>query len=1189
MAINPAGAVASTLDVFGSLVTEMSADSLPEGVSPDNQDVIYSPGQVGGRTALDTVFDTPFPGTPTCVSGKSFVTPTGDIKNLYWNSDGSLYVEDLTNAPGVKTLLLSSTPNCYFKSITAFGNEFIAISDGLHGQEIPLQYDGVNVDRVTQYGPGAPPSVTNIIIPPTVMQAAAPPSPTTYAVTTVQSSDPSTVGGVTIYTSRTFTMSAALPASYAGQAVTLTGSSFSAFDDSYVVDVVLTTGGGGVITSFKSLGWADRPPHTGSGGLVALSTSGSGSTIVRASNTVTITTTTPHGLQVGFLAQISGVSATDVGGGITSIVIKNEDSPGIATITTATPHGLVPQSFVTINDVTPVAVGGGIVDSGVANGIITITTASAHGLSAGSIVNIAGTAAPAFGDGQWAVISILSPTMFTYATIVDAYYATASNSGTVSLVWPLASADPAENVFEVIECPSDVTFQVGISYPDGVWASGDVSFSWDGTFYVTAVPTTTTFQYQQYGPDAMSTDVGIVTPSGQAAPGKHLVAVAFLDRQGGITEPSPFLTFVANGGQYIGISNLPIGPPNIVARIILFTGALGSKFFYIPVPAQVNGQVVSTATQISDNTTTSAILDFSDNTLFAALGTSIPGNNLSEQIVLDSALGFGYYDTRLITNGQRNCIQTLLNMDFNGGYLPSAPTLPTGWVYASTGGALGTGRFNGFNWQITGPGLISQSMYENCYGSPIATGNTQYYVRYYLTGAGTFVATMSSASLAFSTTATITFTQAGWYEATFTAKTPLTIPTDFTYSLQGTAGTFTVDEGNVIYSETPYLDTILYSSYGNNPQGIDGLSGKFGPVNDTRKVMDYGIIRDTFYMLTREPSGRLHETSSNGITEPSGWTVNEVAGNCGALSAFSVTKSQADDSSAAGGEEWLSWASSSGARIFSGDNPYKISQEIQPNWFDAESDSSLQINMAAALTVFAINDPIQRVIYYGLPIGTATAPSLIYPVNYRELDTAYAIANSPPYHPSLGGKLIATDNTRKWTRWNMTMNGMARMYRSANELTMIFFGGNALALGAAAGFGNIYSLNPAKYTDDDYGQINPYYITYFAPSGEEAQALQLDQGRKMLAYQSGFISALGNLNITILCDRLSNPWPIGITRQPGMTPNFDLEWSGAYAQAQRMATKIASSPITGTDNTFSISTLTSWFRKSRMLVRGASQ
>src|SRR6185312_7071248 len=107
----------------------------------------------------------------------------------------------------------------------------------------------------------------------------------------------------------------------------------------------------------------------------------------------------------------------------------------------------------------------------------------------------------------------------------------------------------------------------------------------------------------------------------------------------------------------------------------------------------------------------------------------------------------------------------------------------------------------------------------------------------------------------------------------------------------------------------PYLDTVAFGSYVNNPEAFDGLTGKFGAGTDTHKLMDFGIVRNALYLLTEDPGGRLHETVDNGVTEPSGWQVSEVGANCGMLSAFCLTKSQADDGTASGGEEWFAWAS----------------------------------------------------------------------------------------------------------------------------------------------------------------------------------------------------------------------------------------------------------------------------------------
>lgn len=1386
MAQNPNGAAECSIEVFGSWVTETSPENLPVGVSPDCPDNVFAPGMVGTRPAFQKIFNPPLEPGSTITYGKSFVTPSGDIRNLFLSSLGNFYVEDVSVAPGVANLLFTTTPGTYAKSVTAFGREFIAISDGLHGQEAPLQYDGTNLDRVTQDGPGTPPKISNLILAASTLQSYAStsgafvilpvlgggtvalgagngangttiPLPAGFAAarlltfssalagfdpahahTGVASSTvvagvmnsflqqrsggttPATtswvalswtsdaavtvtsIGGIT-YVS--FTTSNGDPVCFAGGVLTSAsprlpvpagffaaqfvniagpaGVNPTSNGLQYVrvcgLDGTLTetliyddnngdrwTGpvnafgmfyqlGGGIATQAVAGGTAVIVPLSASqqmclvqaslasgssfglpaafvgapflvsacapnavgttsgsntangwtlgvagqlytgivrdggsntwtqgGAVFAISTIGAalGGSLVRQNNTVTAQTLTAHNLQVGYQAQISNVPASAVGGGIVSIAIDNENNPGIATVTTAAAHGLLPDLDVTLTGIAATVVGTSIVSATRAGDVTTIATSTPHGLSPSAQVTTAGVADASF-NGNWPVLAVVDATHFTFTDVdVDA----TSAGGTVSLNWPVPDT-PTPTFFQVISAPTPTTFQVAVVYTDGNWTGGVVSFAWNGTFYVTEVLSPTSFEYQQYGPNASTQSDGTVTPFGQAAPGLHQFQMSFLTRQGYLTKPSPPVSVVLNGGQYVKVDDMAIGGPNIVARVIEATGALGSLFFYLPVAGQVNGLVVSTGTQINDNTTTSVVLDFSDRTLFTGLGTSIPGNNLAAQIVLDGALGFLYSSTRLGTAGQRNRLQSLLNMGFDGGYLASAPTLPTGWTAVGAGGALGAGRFNGFNWQINtgvGPGTLSQSFYQDGYGAPIGISNTLYKVRYYLAGAGTFQAKISSASTGFAATATIVSPATGWYEATFSAETPNSIPVDMLYTISGIAGTFTVDEGSVIYAQTPYTDTLLFDSYVNNPEGIDGLTGKYGASQDTRKVMAWGIVRGNLCLLTQEPSGRLHEVIDNGTSEPIGWSVNQLEANCGVLSAFALTVSQADDSSASGGEEWMAWASESGARIFGGGDQWKISQEIQPNWFDPLNPAQVgagQINMAAALTAWALNDPVERVIYFGLPLGASTTPSQVYPMNYREMDDAYTIAHSPPFHPSLAGKLVATDNTRKWCYWQRAFNGAARMYRGPGQLTTCFFSG---------AFGNVYLLNPAMSTDDDYGRIGSYYITCALPTHDQEQGLQLGSQKKMLAYLSASFTCVGNVMFTIFRNKLAFPWPITFTR-PSCT-YFDMEMPGGNPEANRMFFKIQPVPLPGqTDNRYSLTRFIPFFRKAKIPARGAAQ
>jgi hypothetical protein len=695
-----------------------------------------------------------------------------------------------------------------------------------------------------------------------------------------------------------------------------------------------------------------------------------------------------------------------------------------------------------------------------------------------------------------------------------------------------------------------------------------------------------------------------------------------ITRQGAITAPGPFSTFISNGGQYPSVTNILPGPSNWIGRILIFTGAQPDvpgelpPFFYIPVTPMLEGKIVGTATQIDDNTTTSVLLDFSDDTLYAATGVSIAGNNIVNQIVLDGALGFGAYLSRLTTWGQRNNIHNLLNMGFDADI--SNVTIPQGWTLTGNGGTVLAlaGRPAGGQWKFYNTSIattLSQSAYQDCYGDPIFTGNLTYKIRVWIqpsfVGAGgpNFIATLSSASTSFSATATIlnsaTNTNGSFLEATFSAATPLNIPSDLIFSVAnsvtGIAYTLTIDELLAIPTETPYTDQLANASYFNNPEGFDGTTGEFG-ADDPSKLMDMGVLHSSLYLLTQAPTGRLHETSGSATNEPSGWEIDEVAANCGVLSAFGLTHSQADDTAASGGDEWMAWPSEGGAIIFGGGQVEKISQEIQPNWYDPTRTDTWrpnlhpEINMAAALTVWGVNDPVQRLLMFGLPIGMATAPNRIYVLNYRNLGSAQSIANSPPFHPSFSGKLIATDNSRKWAPWNIQANCAARMYRTTGALSLVIGGGNGLTLGSAAGYGNVYILNSSKFTDDDFGQIYPYYTTYFFVDPEKATALQLKGQRLLLAYLMAYIQPQpGDLNSQVTAtyypDDLTNKWPLSTTRV--LTPRFykDRQFGGGMCTGERIAIKISSSPITGTDNSFVMSRLTAFLRDAKLIMSGANK
>jgi len=262
-------------------------------------------------------------------------------------------------------------------------------------------------------------------------------------------------------------------------------------------------------------------------------------------------------------------------------------------------------------------------------------------------------------------------------------------------------------------------------------------------------------------------------------------------------------------------------------------------------------------------------------------------------------------------------------------------------------------------------------------------------------------------------------------------------------------------------------------------------------------------------------------------------------------------------------------------RIFDGGATYKISQEIQ-TLFDTT-------NPAAQQTIWARNNPGVKRFYIGLPTGSATAPSLILPLDYRELESPSAISGSGPIHISFTGKMISSDLARKWSKWNIKANCGEILARPGNGQKFFIGGGNGVAPGGSTSqaFGNVYYFDSAKLTDDDYGQIVPYYTTYFFVNHEQEQQLQVGSLRKLFEYLTCYVTGTGILQITPFGDSLSNSFP-GIFKtfdfqnnaiagiQLKSSLNSDLG-ENTNADAERMAFKISIVPLTGqTDVKFNL-------------------
>jgi hypothetical protein len=561
------GAIDIPVEVFGSYDTERTPETQPIGVSPFNQDCQYIPGGVKTRPGISQAVPNATPLTYI----KTFVDQTGANHTLYLDNDGTLWQE---YPQGTYTEISSGiTARSLCQSVSAFGREFLAFSDGKFGTDIPRWFDGTYFDRVSQVGPGAPPSVVDYLPPPTTIASAGGGTSATIAAspTGAVTTDPYTIrippyppyypgGTYTIYQTATFTTTTAHGFS-AGDPVNISGVTDTIFNSIMGVPILSVPSPTTFKVSFTS-------------GIYAASGSGTATvpqpSALRTGNVVTIYTSAAHGFSPGWDVNVTGIPVIAIGGGIASVTQQG----GVVTITTNTPHGLVVDSE--------------------------------------SIV--AGVSDATY-DGTWPVSDVPSPTSFQYLQTTS----TASSSG------------------------------------------GTVSTTFDGIFLIQSTPTPESFTYSQLGPDVQSSSGGTATIIGNVAPGIHQVALMFVTRGGYITKPSPWATFNAAGGKLLSLSNVATGPPNIVARILIFTATIAasqegqtSGTFYAILPNM----------QIADNTTTQVVIDFSDAALIAGVDYTEQFNLLE----LGECAGVTSYVNRLFWWGERAKLNNLVNLTFDGGW-----------------------------------------------------------------------------------------------------------------------------------------------------------------------------------------------------------------------------------------------------------------------------------------------------------------------------------------------------------------------------------------------------------------------------------------------------------------------------------------------------------------------------------------
>jgi len=1093
-----------TLALFGGRKTDMSPSDVPEGLSFDTEDGIYLPGDWISRPGLARLYaGGALPAGTSVLYEKTFIQPNDDPLTLALTSDGKLWAEDVGNSPLNPAQIGSVPAGLYAQSVSAFGREYIAFSDLLHGQGVPLQYDGTNLDRLTMDGPGASPQVANFQPASATLAGSAvhvniavsPGGIVFGGLTTIPIGPNGKYGTFSYYAY--FTVTTTTNHNLAeGNYVTIAGStSTPAVNQSWQVASTPSA------TTFTVNGifYPTGSVANGGGGTVTVSANA----LLRVANVVTATTSAAHGFIPGWQVQISGIANNAIGGGISAIARDG-------------------------------------------NGVVTVTTASAHGLPVGATIAITGVTAPdASFNGTFAVATVVSPTQFTYL-----------QGGTVE-----SSGAPG--------------------------GGANVQDVWSTTAFIQSTPSATTFTYAQLGPNDNSSGSGTATIIGQVSPGEHQLCMMWLTRQGYLSAPSPPIQFVANGGQQLQLTEIGLGPNNVVARVFGITGAGGDNFFTLVATPQVAGQVTGTALIILDNSSTDTILDFADNTILAGIPIDQVGNDLFDQVVLGPVLGCFSFASRLAVWGDYNKVENFVNMGFCGGFL-SGTRLPLGWTNsgAGAGGLLEQGGSwaSGWVWQFTGDGsgnkkgLLSQSAFQDVFGDAIISPNTQYAVRIWAkqgsgAQAGHVFFTLTSASTGFSAIAQFSiagFGAGGSMTALvqLSQVTPAVIPPDLLLNVYeiglGNTDQCSISEIEFIFTDNPYRDNLSRWSYVLNPEAFAETTGELGPEDDESPIRCFALLRQDSLLETAEGVHIFTDTTA----EPDEWNVAQVTRSAGALSLKAGDPGKFGTGDAA--EDFAVVASKNGAYLFAGSRFWKVSQEISRNPDTTQAQDPRKcwedINWAAEQTIVAKNDPGNRRAYFAVPLNGATTPNVIFVLDYHEMDTAEQIASAAPMHITLAGKMRSSDLTRKWSVWNIAANDLEVLVRPGNQRALFLAGG---AFPGGSAHGNIYSLDPTKLTDDDYGQISPYYTTYFFTDHEQEQALDIGSDNKLVKHVHAFVSGVGLVYITPIVNSQFNFFPnlsprlLVADTTAGTFLASDLEWTTVGLRGSRIAFRVAVQPLPG--------------------------
>ena len=689
----------------------------------------------------------------------------GDIYNVALDAAGDFWIEYVSTAPGVLQPLFSGPPpNSFASGFTANSREYLAISDLIQGSYPPQQIIGTSSaqtgwqDRVSQVGPGAPPTFQGTL------------STGTSATATAYSAS---AGILTITAANSFT---------AGEVVTVTAAGADAlFPINGMSFDVLGTGLSG--TAFE----ITTGLVTGSGATTANFAPQYTYPLVASPNGITQfpfwNTAQGYQSQLDDILWSSGPGSTNSGNVITVYYLQGSHGLPDANLVTAMQQQLFPVYVYVSGTSLPQANGtflvtsigagfppgaaatryfftfnvaesryqnlGGGSNSEPGQYQLTIATLNASlplpGVQTGDNVTVSG-AGIAGWNQTWQIVNSLNSGSYSISQ-------TSMASGVATYDWALSGATTTPPVSGQLVTVTGTLNGNGIfNVTDAV--VGTVVGTSSGTFTIAgfannlnystqvevALATTSGTQFQiDPGPLALGNPLtdpiygnsggGYITLVGSSSvivgTGTRKATVFFITRNGYWTRCAAPIQFdVTNNTNYILAATIPVGGPEVIARGIAFTeagqnGQPGASYYVIPVPRSFvyNGVTyLSSSTIINDNTTTTAKFTFPDTVLLEAEEIDIQGNNLFQLGELGDAAWAAQYAGRAVYGRVRNKIQNFVNLTFDGGYNPNpgGPLAPLGWGLDSANNLPGSPST-----------LLISPVYGNSYYIKNVTGTTQ--------------------------------------------------------------------------------------------------------------------------------------------------------------------------------------------------------------------------------------------------------------------------------------------------------------------------------------------------------------------------------------------------------------------------------------------------------------------------------